>query len=343
MSRTVLGNVGVTVETARTRTGVAQAVPAGVVGAGHDHRGRAVGGGADVEQVQRVGDHRAAEHVVDADLLAVARVGVGQPVPGVLDLDLREVLLGGAVEVHPAAGVEREVHRVGHAEQAEPQPVGVVPALAGVGSEEALGRGVRSDDQRHLGQPGHDPGARGVERLSAGGAGGVRRGDAGAVPAERLGEGGAGDVAAVAVAHGLAADDQVDVLPGDAGVGERGPGGVHAVRRRSCGPTCPRGACRPRGRRRRRGRRRSLVRLLAELGHGLPAPGAALARLVGVQRLDDELDLVADARGRRRRSPPPPGPARRGPRAARPRPARTARRGRWPARRAAGGWYCASV
>ena len=213
--------------------------------------------------------------VVDADLLAVARVRVGQPVPGVLDLDLGEVLLRGAVEVHPAPGVEREVHRVRHAEQAEAQPVGVVPALAGVGGEEALGRGVGADDQRDLAEAGQDPGAGGVERLGAGRAGGVRRGDAGAVPAERLGEGGAGDVAAVPVAHGLAADDEVDVLPVDAGVGERGPGGVHAVGRRSCGPTCPRGACRPRGRRRRSCVGAHWSASCAELGHGLPAPDGA--------------------------------------------------------------------
>ena len=51
--------------------------------------------------------------VVDGDLLAVAGVRVGQPVAGVLDLHRGEVLLGGAVEVHAAAGVEREVGRVG--------------------------------------------------------------------------------------------------------------------------------------------------------------------------------------------------------------------------------------
>ena len=51
------------------------------------------------------------------------------------------------------------------------------------GREEALGRGVRADHQRDLGQAGQDPGPRGVEGLGAGRAGGVRRGDPGAVPA----------------------------------------------------------------------------------------------------------------------------------------------------------------
>ena len=65
MSRTVFGKVGVTVEIARTRTGSVDAVPAGVLDAGQHDRGRAVGGRADVEQVQRVADHGAGEHVLD--------------------------------------------------------------------------------------------------------------------------------------------------------------------------------------------------------------------------------------------------------------------------------------
>ena len=184
---TVLGKVG---RDRRDRVDphrCGQAVPLGVVEAGQDHGGRAVAGRADVEQVQRVGDDGARHHVGDADLLAVAGVGVRQTVLGVLDLHLREVLLGRAVEVHPAPRVEREVRRVRHPEQPEAQPVRVVPALPRVGREESLRGGVRADHERHLAEPGEDPCPGGVEGLGAGRAGGVRRRDPRAVPARAPG------------------------------------------------------------------------------------------------------------------------------------------------------------
>ena len=214
----------------------------------------------------------------------------------VLHLHLGEVGLRRAVQVHPAARVEREVAGVGHPEQPEAQPVRVVPALPRVGREEALGGGVRADDQRHLAEPGEDAGARGVEGLGAGGARGVRRGDARAVPAERLGEGGAGDVPAVAVAHGLATDDEVDVLPRDGGVLQRRTRGVHAIADEAAAPLAPRvhahteygdvvaahwSASSP-----------SSVRWPPSRGE--PAPDRAVTGLVGVERLHDQLDLGAD-------------------------------------------------
>ena len=173
------------------------------------------------------------------DLLAVARVGVLQPVARVLHLHRGEVLRRGAVQVHPPARVEREVARVGHPQQPEPQPVGVVPPLPRVGREEPLRGGVRADHERHLAQPGEDPSPRGVERLGTGRAGGVRRGHARAVPPQRLREGGAGDVAAVPVAHGLATHDQVDVLPRDVAVRECLPCCVHAVAHEVAPPLAP--------------------------------------------------------------------------------------------------------
>ena len=152
----------------------------GEVHAGQHDRRAAVGGGADLEQAQRVGHHRRAEHLLDGDLLAVPGVRVGQPVAGVLDLDLREVLVGGAVEVHAAAGVEREVGRVGRAEQAEAQPVGVVRPVAAGGGEEALGRGVGADHEGDVAQAGQDPRAGGLEGGHARRAGRVARRHAGA-------------------------------------------------------------------------------------------------------------------------------------------------------------------
>src|SRR5699024_3163568 len=97
-----------------------------------------------------------------------------------------------------------------------------------------------ADDDGDLAHPGQDAGTRGVQRLGAGGARGVGGGHPGAVPAERLREGGAGDVAGVARAHRLPADDQVHVLPVDAGVGQRGPRGDDAVFDEGLAPLAPR-------------------------------------------------------------------------------------------------------
>ena len=72
----------------------------------------------------------------------------------VLHLHLGEVAFGGAVHVHAPAGVEREVRRVGGAEQAEAQPVGVVGTVATDGREEALGRGVGANDEGDLAEAG---------------------------------------------------------------------------------------------------------------------------------------------------------------------------------------------
>ena len=127
-------------------------VPLREVHARHDHRRRAVGRRADVEQAQRIGDDRAVEHVLDRVLLAEARVRVLEPVLRVLHLHAGEVVGGRAVHVHAPARVEREVHRVRRAEQVEAQPVGVGLALAADGSEEALRRGVGADHQHDVGE-----------------------------------------------------------------------------------------------------------------------------------------------------------------------------------------------
>jgi hypothetical protein len=97
-------------------------------------------------------------------------------VPGVLDLDLREVLLGGAEAVHAPAGVEGEVGRVGGTHEVEAQPVRVVLAVAAADrGEEPLRRGVGADDQRHVAQPGQDLRAGVADGGRTGGAGGVAR------------------------------------------------------------------------------------------------------------------------------------------------------------------------
>jgi hypothetical protein len=195
-----------------TRASAAGVAP-GELHAGQ-HQGRAaVGGGADLEQAQRVGHHGRGQHLVDGDLLAVAGVGVGQPVPGVLHLDLREVLLGGAEAVHAPPGVEGEVGRVGGPHQMEAQPVRVVLALAADRGEEALGRGVGADHQRHVAQPGQDlgpgvadglPPPRRRRRSTLETRAPVHPG-----PGRRW----PGDEARVAVADGVGARDELDVAP----------------------------------------------------------------------------------------------------------------------------------
>ena len=83
--------------------------------------------------------------------LAVARVRVRDAVLRLFfTLTLREVAVGRAVERHAAASVEREVDRVGGAEQAEAQPVGIGPALARLRREEALRRAVGADHERDV-------------------------------------------------------------------------------------------------------------------------------------------------------------------------------------------------
>ncbi len=80
-------------ETARTRTppSARPRLP-GLLRRDQHDGGAAVGGGADVEQVQRIGDDRRVEHLLDRHLLAVPGPRVGQAVAGVLDLDGGEVL-----------------------------------------------------------------------------------------------------------------------------------------------------------------------------------------------------------------------------------------------------------
>ena len=111
-----------------------------------------------------IGEARTSSTVTSA---AVAGVGVGQAVAGVLDLDGGEVVLGGPEELHAAAGVEGEVGRVGGAHEVEPEPVGIVLAVAADGGEEALGGGVGPHHQGHVAEPGQDLGPGGGDGRGA--------------------------------------------------------------------------------------------------------------------------------------------------------------------------------
>ena len=146
-----------TVETAAIRTGSRRAVTLGVVER-RQHDGRAaVGRRADLQQSQRVGHHRRGDDLVDGVLLAVARVGVVETVPGVLHLDLREVLFGRTAQLHPSTRVQGEVRRVRSAEETEAAPVRIVGVVGPRRREESLRRGVGTDDEGDVAQPGEDP------------------------------------------------------------------------------------------------------------------------------------------------------------------------------------------
>ncbi len=240
MSRTVWGNVGVTVDTASMVTGISRRRRvAGELQTG-EHQGRpAVGGGADLQQPQRVGHHRGGQHLLGGDRLAVTGVRVLEPGPGVLDLDGGEVGLGGPEQLHAAAGVEGEVGGVGGPDQVEAQPVRVVLALAPHRLEEALGGGVGPDHQGHVAQPGQDLGPGVGDGLGPRGTGGVGRGDPGPGPPEGLGEGGPGDEAGVAVADGVGPGHVLDVGPLDAGFGQGVAGGGQPVLDEVAAPLAP--------------------------------------------------------------------------------------------------------
>ena len=158
----------------------------------------------------------------------------------VLDLDRGPVPLRRAVQLHPPARVEREVRWVRGAEQEEPQPVGVLRARAPARCEEAFGRRVGTYHQRDVAQARQDARARDVDGRRARRARGVRRCDARARPPERLRDRRPGHVTRVAVAHRLAAGDELHVLPVDAGVGQRCARGVDAVLDEVAPPLAPR-------------------------------------------------------------------------------------------------------
>jgi len=79
-----------------TATGASRPVVVGVVLADEDDRARAVGDGTGVVEVQRFGDRRRLQHVLDGDLPLVLRVVVTDGVRVVLHRDVREVLVGPA-------------------------------------------------------------------------------------------------------------------------------------------------------------------------------------------------------------------------------------------------------
>ena len=219
------------------RTGLFR-TPTRVLCARDHDRGAAVGCCADVQEAQGIGDHRRGEHLIGGEPLSIPRIWILGAVCGVLDLDRREVLLRCAVQIHPAARVEREIGRVGDPD-VKADPVGVLGPIALGRRKKALGCRVGAHHQRDFALARKDLRARRGQRLRARGAGGVRGVDLRALPAERLREGGARNVTRVAAAHRRRARHVLHVPPADSGVGERGTRRVHAILDEVASPLAP--------------------------------------------------------------------------------------------------------
>ena len=226
--------------THRRHTGQRPEMLLGECLARHDQRGRTIGGGADVEQPKRIGDHRAGRDVLDRGFLAVARIRVGQAMPGVLHLHVREVLRRRAVEVHPAPGQQGEVHGVGGTDQVEALPVRIITAFPADRGEEPLRGGVGTDHQCDVAHPGQDLRAGGLQGLGTRRARRVTRRHRDAGPPELLGERRTGDEARVAVADGVRSGDELNLAPIHPGVAQGGAGGDDAVLGEVASPLAPR-------------------------------------------------------------------------------------------------------
>ena len=94
----------------------------GPLGGDEQHRRRAVGLRAAVEQVQRVADRRRLQHVVDRDLVLEVRVRIAGAVVVVLHRDRREHLARRAELVHVPGRERREQHRRGLAAREDRVP-----------------------------------------------------------------------------------------------------------------------------------------------------------------------------------------------------------------------------
>ena len=71
---------------------------------GDDQRAAAIGDDAAIHPVQRIGDHRRVQHVLDGDDLLQHRVRIVLRVMGGRDLDPGQLLAGGAELMHVAHG-----------------------------------------------------------------------------------------------------------------------------------------------------------------------------------------------------------------------------------------------
>src|SRR6266542_4603974 len=115
---------------------------------GQDDGGAAIGEGAAVEELERVGDVGALEDRVERDLLLELRLGIEDAVAVVLHGHVGHLLLGRPVLVHVGAGDQGE-------DAGKRQPDGLLEG--GVGAVgEVLGRRVRRDTEYALGAADQD-------------------------------------------------------------------------------------------------------------------------------------------------------------------------------------------
>ncbi len=157
----------------------------------------------------------------------------------ILDLDAGEVFLGVAVHRHTAAGEQAEVRRVGHADQAEAEPVGIVGPVARYRGKEPLRGGVGTDHERHITYTrqdlrSSDGKGRGPRRARC-----VARGQLAALEAQSVGERGARDPAGIAIADSIGARDELYVVPRHAGIVHGLVRGSNAVLDEVAAPLAP--------------------------------------------------------------------------------------------------------
>jgi hypothetical protein len=182
------------------------------VGPADDRGGGAVGGRAAVEETERRGDHRRAQHLVLGDLHAQVRLGVARAVVVVLHRDLGERLAADAEGVHVAVGGQREeagrrvaLRQQGVAEARQAAAAAVLELLGAEHQDDVVGAG--GDRQTGV-----------AEGVGAGGAVVLDSRDRAVVEAQRVAEGDRG-LAARGARHVRAQVGGLDLLRVDLRVG----------------------------------------------------------------------------------------------------------------------------
>ena len=195
---------------------------AGYLGGCHHHGAAAVGDDAAVHQVQRVGDDAGTDHVFDGDGIAEQRLGVHGGVMPHGHRDLGQLLGGGAVEVHVPTGDHGVEAHGGHAVELLEAiggrlQDGMAEASDAAGSHgHAAGAGEAAvGDDGHIDPPGRD-GGKGVGEVELEGP----AADGGVVDVAGVQVKVVGQVHAAVAGTAGSSEQAVDVVLGEAGVGE---------------------------------------------------------------------------------------------------------------------------
>ncbi len=185
----------------------------------HHDRPAAVADDATVEPVQRVGDHRRRQHLLDGHDIAQHRVRIVLRMVRRRDLDPGQLLAGGAVLIHVPHGAHGvEIHR-GRAErelERHVRRVGIVDARRGPGRHALRARPAGQRDQRDAALAGGDGGGgmRHMDQIGrAAGVGGIHVPDVEADIVEHRQGTEPGGIAGTEIA--------VDIAQREPGVGQR--------------------------------------------------------------------------------------------------------------------------